>query len=95
MKYGRSSVFEQLATGKQADPPGFRELDRITDQIEQDLPQAGGVGANFSGHVSADGVGERQPFFRRAGREDFARIFDQAAQIDRFGPQGEASRLQP
>ena len=32
------AVFEKLAAGKQADPPGFRELDRITDQIEQDLP---------------------------------------------------------
>ena len=57
------------------------ELDRIAQQVDQDLAQAGHVADDGFGGVRIDQVGQVQPFLGGAGRQQVQRALDALAQV--------------
>jgi hypothetical protein len=73
------------------------ELDRVVDQIDEDLPQSGHITHHGRRHGAGTGCGhvddEFKPFFSGAGRGDIACFFDSVAQVERLRLQFELARL--
>ena len=57
-----------IARDAQGDTTGDRELDRVADQVEQDLPDPRRIADQVRGHVWCDLALEGQPFFLGPGR---------------------------
>ena len=81
------SAVSPSASHPDDDRAPLRELERVPDQVQDDLPQAAGIADERVGRVPGDVDGELQPLLVRAERQRLQR----AAQ-DR--PDGEAGRVQ-
>ena len=76
-----------------ANAAGFGELDRVARQIEQHLPQPGGVADEPARHVGRDGGGDFQPLALRARRQQLDHALDEPRQVERLVGELQLARL--
>ena len=60
----------------------FRELHRIVEQVEQNLPQAGHIAGNGGRNFLGNLIGQFQTFIRRPGYHQIQGAFNTAAQVE-------------
>ncbi len=67
------------ALHRQLDLPGTGELDRVANQIEQNLPQAQRIAHQFRRRAGRNSADQLQPFALCAQRQGIQQFFNQVA----------------
>lgn len=80
---GNQQFPRSVATNGQGNRTLFRELQGITAQVDNDLPEAGGVGMNLLGQGKFTGDMEIQPLFPGLGREKCPDIRQELGHVHR------------
>ena len=75
---------ERLAAHGDDDLAALGELDRVGEQVEQDLAQPGQVGADRRRHVALEDVGDVETLLGRARADQVERRLDALAQVERM-----------
>ena len=90
---GHAAAVDRRRANPHGDGPLLRELGRIGDQVEQDLPDARGIGQQRIRGPGLDQGGDLQPLLLDLDRERLRRALDQGAQRERRLLQFHAARL--
>ena len=80
----RALARERLAAHRDDDLAALGELDRVGEQVEQDLAQPGHVAADRRRHVALEDVGDVETLLGRARADQVERRLDALAQVERM-----------
>ena len=72
---------------------GLGELDRVANQVEQNLAQAGFIAKNLARHVGGERPGDLQPLVERLRREQFDDVLDAGSNVDGLAAKLDAAGL--
>src|SRR5437016_13459545 len=72
---------------------GFGELERVADEIDQDLLQAGDIPGNDRRSIVRDDARQIEAFLSRFGRQHIQGLFNTLAKIERPVLQLQLARL--
>ncbi|OEZ67393.1 hypothetical protein JAB2_23320 [Janthinobacterium sp. HH100] len=93
-------VAAAIAARRRAGAPHFqqhlaigREFQRVTQQVDEDLPQARGIGAHVAGQVQRQFAAQQQALGVGLALHDAGRVADQRQQVEVHRFQGQLARV--